>query len=485
MKNIFILSAFFFFLQQGFTQKKEKVEEMPWQITNVVNLSDSTGAGSIKFSPKEKKSGVIFIDQEGNASKEVTFPGNAIGIGKWNGEIVAFYRDGWNEKNADKEIHAVLIDPRKGVLLSDKLIYQNPGDTHLDISILKDNDGNLKSLLVRVSARSGNRESETNKAMNELGMTTTLTALFFSDKPEPVARQLSSTAVGGLYLSAFANKKGDLTVISELNGQLVAEKFGQDGQLQKKLTTPIDFVEKNPGTYQRPTAGCFDPASDDILAYDIYHIDQKGHKMLLSLFLFDFGKGLVQVGETNTLNKDFIKELNLKDKTEVKPGDFNRIDGLQPDAVLYIGDRLIVCNEIRYSRYPAEKDAHLRYDADGAIASVYDRQLHLIHRFFLGKTYEAFIDGGRGFSYSIRNGKLLLLGNIDEGHLYNNVCFIIDPAKLTMEKKMPAWGNIEKGYPVMPESVLWFNKGIVKNHSAESHMFGWHVKSFLIKAAYE
>jgi len=483
MKNLFTLLLLSLFLQQGFAQKKEKPEEWPWQIKNILYLSDSTGVGNLEYS--EKKSGLVFVNQNGQVEKEVSLPGHVFGIAKWKGNILGIYSNAWDSK-VDKEIHAVLLDAKKRTILSDKLIYQNPGDIQLDCSMGNDNRGNFNYLLIRVTGLTGDPgRTLSEKEQKKMGATTALTALFLSDKLEPTLKQLSSAAIGGLFLSNYTNRKGDIAIISELDDQLIAEKFGQDGQLQKKVSGPLEFAQDRPSTYWSHITGRFDPSSDDLLAFSIKNYDHKGRHSLLSLFVFDFAGGRALTNGTVTLDKDYFKQLK-QDPELTRSKHFKDVENLTPDGVVYIGDKLAVCNEIEYTWAMGQQGSATRYTSEGAIVSIYDRQLHLLHQFFLDKTYEAFIDIGRGLSYHIRDGKLLLLGNELAGiGAYSNFYYVLDPEKFTMEKKKPEWGNVGKSAPVNTLTVFWFNNSILKNHSAENYFFGKHVNSYLAKVSYE
>jgi hypothetical protein len=126
-----------------------------------------------------------------------------------------------------------------------------------------------------------------------------------------------------------------------------------------------------------------------------------------------------------------------------------------------------------------------RYTSEGATVSIYDRQLKLLHQFFLDGKYECFIDVGRGFSYHIQDKKLLLFGNeLDGIGAYDNFYYALDLEKYTMEKKKPEWGSVMKSYPVDIPALFWFHRNIVKNHYAGNYFFGMHYDSYLVKTNY-
>jgi len=482
MKNL--LSVLFVLLSftGSFAQKKEKPTEYPWQIRNIVYLSDSTGVGNLGYS--DKKSGLAFLNQNGQVEKELSLPGNVTEIGKWKNNILCIYINEFAGKPA-KEIHAALVDAKKRTILSDKLIYQNQGDIQLDLTPGKDNAGNFYYLLIRTTALAGDPgRTISEKEEKKLGSTTALTALYLSDKLEPTLRQLQSAAIGGIFLSSFTNKKGEIAILTESNDQLIAEKFGQDGQLQKKLTTALEFPDDRRSTYSSHRAGRFDPNADDLLAFSIENGDHKNHHSLLSLFLFDFATGKVLTNGPSILDKDYFHQ--MKDNSELtKTKHFKDVEDLKPDGVLFIGDKLAVCNQIQYLWSLPQQGAAVRFTSEGAVLSLYDKQLHLLHQFFLDMYYECFMDVGRGLSYHLRDGKLLVFGNELAGvGAYGNFCYALDLNKFSVEKKIPEWGNVMKSYPVDPQTVFWFDKSILKNHAAGNYFFGKHVDSYLVKTEY-
>jgi len=467
----------------GFAQKKEKAPEWPWQISDILYLSDSTGVGKLAYS--DKKSGMVFVNEKGIVEKEVPLPGHVFGFGKSKSNILAFYSNEWDGKPM-KEIHAILVDAKTKGVLFDKLVYTNTGENQLDCSLGKDNGGNLSYLLIRTTGLTGDPgRTLSEKEEKKLNTTTALTALFLSDKGEATLRQLPSAAIGGLFLSAYTNRKGEIAIVSELNDQVVAEKFGLDGLLQKKLTSALEFPEDHPSnSFWSHRVGRFDPTTDNTLAFSINNQDHRKRHMLLSLFVFDFATGKVLTNGSSTLDKDYFKQ--MKDNPELtKTKHFKDVENLKPDGVVYIGDKLAICNQIQYIWSMGQQGSATRYTSEGAIVSIYDRQLKLLHQFFLDENYECFIDIGRGFSYAIRDGKLLLFGNELAGiGAYDNFYYALDTEKFTMEKKKPEWGAVMKSYPVDPATVFWFHKSLLKTHAAGGYFFGKHVDSYLVKADY-
>jgi hypothetical protein len=481
MKNLQRLLAVAFLmalLNPGFGQKKEKTPQWPWEIEKIVYTSDSSGAGIFRAS--KKKAGVVFVKENGEVEKEVSIPGYLLEIGKWKGNILVIYTTEWDSK-VDKELHAALVDSKTKAILSDKAIYQNPGNNNIETRVGNDEDGNFNYLLVRTSAAAGNHNSAYAEEAKSVA-TTALTAVFLSDNLEASVKQLPSVAIGGLFLYNYTNKRGEIFIVSHSGGQVVVEKFGQNGQMLQKVASPVDMYAK--GQWLHKGIGRFDPATDDLLAFSIANLNSKKDNTI-SLFIFDLKKGKVLTNGTQELNKDYFKQLKA-DPEMTKSKQFKDIEDLKPDGIIYMGDKLIVCKDIKEDVPPPGPGSAARYKGLGAIISVYDRQLHLLHEFFIDKHYECFINEGRGLSYHIRNGKLLAFDNEDTGIAsYGNFYYVIDPEKYTIEKKTPEWGNLMKSYPVEISTLFWFRNSIVKSHSAGDNFFGTHIDSYIQKINYE
>jgi hypothetical protein len=196
MKNLYPLLLLCLFISRSHAQKKEKPEEYPWMMNERIYLSDSTGVGNQEFS--SKKSGLVFVNNNAQVSKGLETPGRTLGIAKWKGNVLVFYVSEWDGKPV-KEIHALLADAKTKTVLSDKVIWQNPGDAQIECRIGKDEEGQFRYLLIRTSALTGDPgRSLSDKELKKKLTTTALQALLLSDKMEATLQPLSSAVTGGM-----------------------------------------------------------------------------------------------------------------------------------------------------------------------------------------------------------------------------------------------------------------------------------------------
>ena len=209
---------------------------------------------------------------------------NIVGLGKWKGNILCFYTEE-TENTHKKGIHAVLVDGKTRSLLTDKVVYSNPGDHQLDLIMGKDAEDNFHYLLLRNTDTKVGFMHPIDYWQNEhMQRTTGSTELYLSDQLQPTSKELSSSGIGGDFLSSFTDTKGQLIFLSFAKDQLVAERFSPDGQLQQKLTTPLDYTPTG-FNFLRIWAGQLDPANNNILTFNMAHYT---HHAWLSLFVFDF-----------------------------------------------------------------------------------------------------------------------------------------------------------------------------------------------------
>jgi hypothetical protein len=415
--------------------------------------------------------------------KEVPINGSTIvGLGKWRGNIVCFYTEA-AENTRKKDVHAVLVDGKTKTLLTDKVIYTNPGDHQLDLSMGNDVEGNFHYLLIRsTDFKAGFMHPVEYWQSEHIQRTTGLTELRLSDQFQPALKELSCSGIGGDFLSSFTDAKGQLTFLSSVKDQLIAERFSPDGQPQQKLTAPFDY---SPNGFDpiRFWVGQLDPSNSNILTFNISY---GARRKYLSLFVFDFGVGKVTLQQKDELDKDYFRAFkDNPDLTSTKH--FKSVDELKPDNILYTNDRMVVFDEIRYDWCPGQ-NAACRQDAEGVIVSVYDRQqYHLLHRFFLDRWFECKFGVGRGLSYTVRDGKIHAFGcqNFTSfAYKYGNFYYVIDPEKNIAEMKTPDWGPDPQSDPIDTKSVMWFRNSILRVNSGEGLLLGSKFHSYLIKLNY-
>jgi hypothetical protein len=472
-----ILLAFF---TPAFSQEQNKPQEYPWIITDRIYTSDSTAAAILEY--YDSKRSIGFISQNGILQKEVPLNGaNILGLGKWKGNILCFYTEE-KENTRHKDIHAVLVDGKTQTLLTDKVIYANPGNRQLDMAVGNDAAGNFHYLLIRSTDFKAGFMHPVEWFSESIQRTTGLAELQLSDQFQPAVKELSSMGIGGDFMGSFTDAKGQLTLLSFYKDQLIAERFSPEGQLQQTLTTPLDYTP-NGIALIKDWIGQLDPANGNILTFNIVHGSRRKY---LSLFVFDFETANIVLQQTDELNKDYIRAFkNNPDLTSTRH--FQPADDLKPVNIAYTNDKLVVFHEITYELCPPN-NGPCALNAEGIIASVYDRQqYHLVHQFFLDRWEETKFEVGRDISCTVRDGKIHVFGcqNISNPiYKYDNFYYVIDPEKNIAERKTPDWGPNPQSDPIDARSIMWFQNCILRVNAGGRLYADSKPHSYLVKVNY-
>lgn len=444
-------------LQSAFAQKGDKPVKQPWILYNRLYLSDTTGAAI--FDNSYKKFGLVFLNEAGNVVKEVPITGRVLGMGKLNDNIIAFYT---LETGPDviKTIHAILVDPRTKVILLDKPVYENTSDKQIVLYVPKDAGENFKYLLIRETGWTGKLRREVNyKSQMARLATTSIRQVLVNSKLESTIRTLTSAALGGTFITPRTNTKGETFIVSQSNDQLVCEKFGPDGQLIKKLASPLELSKEMPYDHQEVSA--MDTTTGNTLTTSIRCRINKD-KFTLTTVSFDFTNSKAWSTGTQLLDKDFSRELKASPGFQ-KIANHKNTEDLTPIGVIPMGDKLIVWKDFK-GDYDDAKSV-TRFTNGGSIISVYDNKLTLLHTIFLDKFYECFMDAGRDLSFHVQGDKLIALGNeIIHIGAYGDFFYVLDLNKFTVEKQKADWGNISSSAPIDPSNVFWFRNNIVLSH---------------------
>jgi hypothetical protein len=448
----------------------QKQASHPWLLDSALYLSDSTAVATLAF--REDKSGSAFLDQNGYISNELSMPGRTIGLAKWKGNIIVFCVDQYDRWKMIKNIHAVLINIKTKAILQDQLFFTNPGKNFIVCKVIKDDQSNFGSLLVRTTGLEGNFDPNHPKRVAHKAETTALTTVYLSDAFQPVTRSLSTAPIGTPYFAAYANRKGEMAILSYAGDKIVAEKFGSDGQLQKKVT--VAFPGFNPWAVEanNSSRGAFRPDNDDILVFSV----MKG------VFVADFGSEKAFPLETPGLNDKAYND-RVDSDPDAKKGKYFKYPGsFKPNCLFFVGDTLIFSKEIQYDQ--SNGGPNIRFIAAGTMVTMYDGQFHWLHQFYLDRYFESFSDGGRGWSYHVQNGRLLAFGNVITGaEHYDNICYVMDLHNYTNDLKTLEWGDGKRGDYSNIETVCWFRNNLLKNQ-ATGREFSRHFEGRFVKIAY-
>jgi hypothetical protein len=481
MKNLFSLLLSTLTILNAFSQPDPGKHK--WTTKKIVYTSDSTGVASLDYNDPAK-SGLLFVSQDGAILKELAIPGYLIDIAKWKDHVLAFYSDEPKGRVA-KTIHAALVDTRTQAVAKDAVIFTNPGDHQLQCSAIADDEDNFQFLLVFTSKTKGRITNVWEEDDYSKIITTPLQldAISLAAPFDFMTKPIATSGIGCEFvLGNYANRKGEIGLVTYNKGIITAEKFGLDGQLQKKIECPFEYEVG----FQLIDCshGLFDPNAGESLVFSVANPGRSSRSQL-GTFVFDFAKGNLLTLESDKLNKAYHKDLqNNPDLPKSK--NFEDVEGFKPSGILFVGDTLITCREIRYREITAPSTPQ-NWFSEGTIMSFYDRQFHLLHQLFLDRRFHSYTSAGMGLSFHVRDHKVLVFGNEtvhDFAITFKNICFVIDPANFSVEKKTVAWGDVPEKFAAITGTVFWFRNSLLKSHSSQQNYPGWGGGTTLVTAAY-
>jgi hypothetical protein len=383
-----------------------------------------------------------------------------------------------------KEIHAMLIDTRTRKSVADNVIFTNTSGKLPMATVIDDDQGDFHYLLIRTTEQNGNSDVNAgDKEKTRVLATTALAAITLTPDGRPAVTTLPSTAVGADFVAAYANRKGELSIISHANDQIIAEEFGLDDRLQKKLTAPLDYTPTL--DYDEDNIrGLFDPRNNETLTFALTAKDHRDKHLVLSFFVFDFAAGKIPLQQSSVLDGDYRKQ--FKDNPDWKAvKNVKNVEEQRPDGIVYLNEKLVIFTDIRYTVMPRGSGA-TRFESEGAIANVFDSQYHPVHQFFLDKNFECFINNGRGLSYHVHNGKIYAFGSeLDGVAKYRNALFIIDANNNTLSKITPDYGDGSKQHPVRLDGLFWSGNFFAKYQPSDLKYDGSRTNSIITKYNYQ
>jgi hypothetical protein len=481
MKNLF--SLLLLALTTLYALSQPDPGKHKWTTKKIVYTSDSTGVASLDYNDPAK-SGLLFVGQNGAILKELPIPGCLLDIAKWKDHVLAFYSDE-PKGRVTKTIHAALVDTRAQTVAKDAVVFTNPSDHQLKCSATVDDEDNFQFLLVVTTKTKGRityiweGDDYSKMIMDPIQ----IDAIYLAAPFNFTAKSIATSGIGSEYvLGNYANRKGEIGLVTYKKGIMTAEKLGIDGQLQKKIDCPFEYDLG----YQpiQCSNGLFDPNAGESLVFSVSNPRESSHSQI-GTFVFDFLTGSLLTLESDKLNKAYYKALQNNPGLP-KSKNFEDVEGFKPSGILFVGDTLITCREIRHREFTAPSTPQ-NWFSEGTIMSFYDRQFHLLHQLFLDRYFHSYTSAGIGLSFHLRDHKILVLGNEtvhDFAITFKNICFVIDPANFSVEKKIVAWGDVPEKFAAITGTVFWFRNSLLKSHSTQQNYPGWGGGTTLVTATY-
>jgi hypothetical protein len=469
-----------------FAQKDAEPTPHKWAPTDIINIHDSVAVFRISYG--KDKDGMAVIDKNGVAvGEDLPLPPNTFGIARFGDGLLAFYQP--EKKSESREVHAILINLKNKTAGQDKIVFSVPTEYNIDFVVERDGDGIFQGLLARITGYKSKKQIvplSSNKENREYNTTSGLSITTLSPSLEPNMVLLSSAITTGSYVTSAMNRAGELFVISNGSGQLIAEKFSATGALENKLS--VDFLPRDNSFMT--FVGHLDPTHDNAITIAAkYRKEDK--KEAESAYRFDFDANLAYAAKEDILDKYYYRALKADtgQTTKIHSSNVRNIESLVPVSIVEIGDVIAICKEIEYetvttSGFGSSASSTVHYWCDAAILSVYDKQMNLLRSITLDKSMETFVPSYPGINIHLDGNKLYAvtaeLAGIASLAEY---AYTIDITNGGIDKKRLRKGSWGKAATTKPLYTFWLKDTFVANYV--THGFTGKEKTSFLPAEYE
>jgi hypothetical protein len=489
MKTIRFLLPLVFMAGVASAQRDAEPSYFTWAPVDILNLHDSVAvyltADEIN-TPYSDQSSIAVINSKGvETGPEVPLPKFVLGMARFNGNIIAFYQP--EKKNEQRELHAVLIDLVHRKVLSDKQVYAVPGMYTTQFIIERDPEGNFQGLVARVSGLKEKLQVlDMEAALNDAHYvaTTSLSLTTLSPDLQPTMVPLNSVAVQGAFVTSAINRAGELFLVSQANGEMVAEKFSASGSLATKISEAFQPRSKSHMT----VVGSLDKATDNAIIVAVkYKKEDKDEAE--AAFEFDFTSGKAYGGKEDILNKDYYRYLkaDTSQATKIKSSNIKFIERLVPISIVETRDYIAICKEIEYVISTGSGSSYVNhYWCDAAILTVYDHQMNLVRSITLDKTLETFVESYPGIDIHLDGDKLYAItAEVAGVASLAEYSYSIDLKTGAQDKKKLRKAYWGRAAVTRPEYTFWIKDGFVMNYELSRGLTGRKVKTYFLPGAFE
>lgn len=388
-----------------------KAQDFPGkgQVSTMFAIDDNTAVGHIVYGSLNEA--FVVVDQKGQLLWSEPVRGYIKGEGKWNGNVIFFYR----EKSNGGPLHAAIVDLKEKKVIKDKIIYDIPKKSDGDIHIENDPHGNFSSLLFR--------SNDSEPLINMITLSADL----------EINMKVLLPANSRTFIDIHTSKQGDIFLTTMVNSKLIAEKFDKEGEVKSKLQVDLDIRNKS---YFTAVSRLDTFANNTLVAIQYVNSDKD---KAINLYRFDFEAEKVKAAPPVLLDKAYAGTLEEKEPDARKR--LKQIDEMVPVDILATQDKVILVKEIRTLYSTPNSVAALN---NAAVVSVFNKELKPLRETVLNKYYQAYASFNSHLVSFIHNDKLYVLCEESEGlATFYDYCYIIDlSADKKVKKKLPQGGGL-------------------------------------------
>ena len=351
--------------------------------------------------------GIGLIDSKSNLKWQLPVPGEPLDMGRSGDNAILIYTEKMGIYSPLKVLHAMLVETHKKKVAKDVVIYKNPGQFIVEVEVLTNTKDELLSALVRESKSKISALGFGIGSGGSIKESRAITMIHLGSGLTLETKQLKTIAIGSEYLTTSMGSNNELYVCSYADGQLTTEKFDGGGNKLTQLATDLSLYKKVPYGFIVQ----YDSLQKDCFTVVLDYLDNK-KDFLIRPFRFDFNGKKIIAAEPVPINKDYVKKLKA-DNPGSKMNHLRNVDGLKPLQIINTPDKTILIKEIK-SRMMADQNT-TKYLREGAIISIYSRDLKLIKDIPINKYCSNFLMDFAQILGHVKGDKLYVVTNEMDG----------------------------------------------------------------------
>lgn len=393
-----------------------------------------------------KDFGIGLIDSKSNLKWQLPVPGVPLDMGRSGDNAILIYAEEFGNYSPIKVLHAMLIETAKKKVGKDVVIYTNPGQFIVQVKILKSPGEEFSSVLVRETKSKNSTLGFGIGSGGSFKETKAITMIHLGSGLALETKELKSIAIESEYFTTSMGSNNDLYVCSYSNGQLTTERFDGSGNKLTQLATDLNFYKKVPYAF---IVQYDDSLRKNCFTVGLKYLDDQRVTMA-RIFRFDFNDKKIIVTDPFEINKDYVKKLK-DDNPGSKVNHLRDIYALKPLQIINTADKTIFIKELQSETM----DRTTKYIREGAIISIYSKDLKLIKDIPINKYSANFFMGFAAICGHVKGDNLYAVTNEMDGLGYQCLLYKINLNDFSITTKGIPKPESGMNWITEPGNIIW------------------------------